>query len=160
MLRLPPSVKSRLRKRPGARNDQDAADFEAFVQMAAPGLYLSTAVAAELRARTIQARDIRTLEKIVLKPYYKRARIVNPSAAAWDALGKTLAWMVRNDGIDLRTIRRSFIFDILLAYSDRELGAVLISGNEQDLNRIRRVFSAVSYDGANDFSWNRVGTID
>ncbi|SRR6266516_3937339 len=90
MLRLPPSVKSRLRKRPGARNDQDAADFEAFVQMAAPGLYLSTAVAAELRAGTIQARDIRTLEKIVLKPYYKRARIVNPSAAAWDALGKTL----------------------------------------------------------------------
>ena len=68
--------------------------------------------------------------------------------------------MVRNDGIDLRTIRRSFIFDILLAYSCRELGAVLISGNEQDLNRIRRVFSAVSYDGANDFSWNRVGTID
>ena len=43
--------------------------------------------------------------------------------------------------VDLRTIRRSFIFDILLAYSDRELGAVLISGNEQDLNRIRRVFS-------------------
>ena len=56
-----------------SRNDQDAADFEAFVQMAAPGLYLSTAVAAELRAGTIQARDIRTLEKIVLKPYYKRA---------------------------------------------------------------------------------------
>ena len=54
-----------------SRNDQDAADFEAFVQMAAPGLYL----------------------------------------------------------------------DILLAYSCRESGAVLISGNEQDLNRIRRVFS-------------------
>ena len=73
MLRLPPSVKSRLRKRPGARNDQDAADFEAFVQMAAPGLYLSTVVAAELRGGMIQARDNRTLEKIVLKPYYKRA---------------------------------------------------------------------------------------
>ena len=43
--------------------------------------------------------------------------------------------------VDLRTIGRSFIFDILLAYSCRELGAVLISGNEQDLNRIRRVFS-------------------
>jgi len=91
-----------------SRNDQNAADFEAFVQMAAPGLYLSTVVAAELRAGTIQARDIRTLEKIVLKPYYKRARIVNPSPAAWDALGKTLAWMVRNDGIDLRTIRRHY----------------------------------------------------
>jgi len=109
--------------------------------MAAPGLYLSTVVAAELRAGTIQARHIRMLEKIVLKPYYKRGRIVNPSAAAWDALGKTLAWLVRKDGIGLRTIPRSFIFDVLLAYSCRELGAVLISGNEQDLKRIRRVFS-------------------
>ena len=76
-----------------------------------------------------------------MKPYYKRGRIVNPSAAAWDALGKTLAWLVRKDGIDLQTIPRSFIFDVLLAYSCRELGAVLISGNEQDLKRIRRVFS-------------------
>jgi predicted nucleic acid-binding protein len=122
-------------------NDEDAAKFEAFVHMAAPGLYLSTVVAAELRAGTIRPRDVQKLERAVLKPYYRRGRIINPSAAAWDALGKTLAWLVRNEGIDLRAIRRSFIFDILLAYSCRELGAVLISGNEQDLRRIRRVFS-------------------
>jgi len=43
---------------------------------------------------------------------------------------------------------RSFIFDILLAYSCRELGAVLISANERDFQRIRQVFafdSAVPY---------------
>jgi len=124
-----------------SRNDADAAKFEAFVHMAAPGLYVSTVVAAELRAGTIRPGDVRKLERAVLKPYYKRGRIINPSAAAWDALGKTLAWLVRNEGVDLRTIRRSFIFDVLLAYSCRELGAVLISGNEQDLKRIRQVFS-------------------
>ena len=98
-----------------SRNDADAAKFEAFVHMAAPGLYLSTVVAAELRAGTIRPGDVRKLERAVLKPYYKRGRIINPSAAAWNALGKTLAWLVRNEGVDLRTIRRSFIFDILLA---------------------------------------------
>jgi len=93
-----------------------------------------------LRAGTTRDRDIRELEKAVLKPYYKRGRIINPSAAAWEALGKTLAWLVKNEGISIRTIPRSFIFDILLAYSCREAGAVLISRNERDFQRIRRVF--------------------
>jgi hypothetical protein len=48
---------------------------------------------------------------------------------------------VKNEGIILRTTPKSFIFDILLAYSCRELGAVLISSNERDLRRIRRVFT-------------------
>ncbi len=124
-----------------SRSDADAATFETFVQMAAPGLYLSTVVAAELRAGTTGALDLRKLENAVLKPYYKRGRVINPSAAAWEALGKTLAWLVKKEGLTLRTTPRSFIFDILLAYSCRELGAALISGNERDLQRIRRVFS-------------------
>src|SRR5437867_12211319 len=115
--------------------------METFVQMAAPSLYLSTVVAAELRAGTTRVSDLRKLEKAVLKPYYRRGRVLNPSAAAWEALGKTLAWLVKHEGIALRTAPRSFIFDILLAYSCRELGAVLISGNERDLQRIRQVFT-------------------
>jgi len=109
--------------------------------MAAPGLYLSTVVAAELRAGTTNRSDLRKLDKTVLRPYYKRGRVINPSAAAWEALGKTLAWLVKNEGITIRTTPRSFIFDILIAYSCRELGAILISGNDRDLQRIRRVFS-------------------
>jgi len=124
-----------------SRSDQDAASLEIFVQKAAPRLYLSTVVAAELRAGTTRVRDLSKLEKAVLKPYYKRGRVINPSAAGWKALGKTLAWLVKHEGIILRTTPRSFIFDILLAYSCRELGAVLISANERDLQRIRQVFT-------------------
>jgi predicted nucleic acid-binding protein len=124
-----------------SRSEADAALLETFVQTAAPGLYLCTVVAAELRAGTSRGSDLRKLEKAVLKPYYKRRRVINPSAAAWEALGKTLAWLVTNEGITLRTTPKSFIFDILLAYSCREVGAVLISRNERDLQRIRRVFS-------------------
>ena len=124
-----------------SRNDEDADLLETFVQAAAPGLHLSTVVAAELRAGTTRPSELRKLEQAVLKPYYKRGRIINPSAAAWGALGKTLAWLVKNECIALRTTPRSFIFDILLAYSCREAGAVLISHNNRDLERIRRVFS-------------------
>ena len=124
-----------------SRSDEDATLLEIFVHRAAPGLYLSTVVAAELRAGTTRIRDVRKLEKTVFNAYYKRRRVINPSPAAWEALGKTLAWLVRNEGITLRTTPRSFMCDILLAYSCRELGAVLISSNERDLRRIRQVFT-------------------
>lgn len=115
--------------------------METFVQMAAPWLYLSSVVAAELRAGTKSARDLNKLEGAILKPYAKRGRVVTPSAAAWEMLGRTLAWLVRNEGIVLRTTPKSFILDILLAYSCREMGATLVSSNDRDLQRIRRVFS-------------------
>ena len=135
-----------------SRSDEDAASLQTFVQTAAPGLYLSTVVAGELRAGTTRGSDLRKLEKTVLKPYYKRGRVINPSGAAWEAMGETLAWLVTNEGITLRTTPKSFIFDILLAYSCREVGAVLISGNERDLKRIRRVFSFESMPPYPDLS--------
>jgi len=123
-----------------SRNNEEAASLETFVQAAAPWLYLSTVVAAELRAGTKSPRELRKLEAVVLAPYVKRGRLVTPSAAAWETLGRTLAWLVQKDGIVLRATPKSFILDILLAYSCRESGATLISSNEKDLQRIRRVF--------------------
>jgi len=73
-----------------SRSDENAALLEIFVQRAAPRLYLSTVVAAELRAGMTRIGDLRKLEKAVLKPYYNRGRVINPSAAAWEALGKLL----------------------------------------------------------------------
>jgi predicted nucleic acid-binding protein len=45
-----------------------------------------------------------------------------------------------DDGLVVKTVPRSFIFDILIAYSCRESGAVLVSSNVRDLERIRRAF--------------------
>lgn len=121
-------------------NDQAAA-FAEFCARAAPGLYLSTVVAAELRAGAGSAKDRRTLERQVLSPYLRRGRVLNPSPAAWDALGTTLAALVEQDGLVLREVRRSFVFDILIARSCREIGATLVSRNSTDLFRIAKVFS-------------------
>jgi predicted nucleic acid-binding protein len=66
---------------------------------------------------------------------------VNPSPAAWEALGTTLAALVEEEGLVLREVRRSFVFDILIARSCREIGATLVSRNSTDLSRIAKVFS-------------------
>lgn len=123
-----------------AAHDADArAALEAFSLQAAPGLYLSSVVAAELRAGAGKARA--ALERLVLAPYGRRGRILTPSATSWDALGTTLATLAERDGLMLAQARRSFLFDILLAHSCREAGATLVSANTRDLERIARVFS-------------------
>lgn len=126
-----------------AAHEADArAALEAFSLQAAPGLYLSSVVAAELRAGAGKARA--ALERLVLAPYARRGRILTPSATSWDVLGTTLATLATladRDGLVLAQARRSFLFDILLAQSCREAGATLVSANTRDLERIARVFS-------------------
>lgn len=124
-----------------ARDPTAAAALETFSTRAAPGLFLSAVVAAELRAgaRTAAARE--TLERRVLGPYLRRARVLAPSAASWDALGTTLSMLAEREGLDLRQVPRSFVFDVLVAHSCREAGAVLVSANRRDMERIARVFA-------------------
>ena len=124
-----------------SRGDAEAASLEEFSAWAAPGLYLSTVVAAELSAGAGSARNRRTLERQILSPYIRRGRLVNPSPAAWETLGTTLAALVEEEGLVLREVRRSFVFDILIARSCREIGATLVSRNSTDLSRIAKVFS-------------------
>ena len=104
-----------------------------------PADRLSTVVAAELRAGITGVREVRKLEQTVLR----RIRSGDPSSsgAAWKALGATLAWLIEHEGLELQAVRRSSIFDILLAYSCRENGAILVSGNTRDLRRIAQVFA-------------------
>src|SRR6266542_1936006 len=123
-----------------SRTDAHATAFAEFCAWAAPGLYLSTVVAAELRAGAGRDADRRVLDKEVLSPYIRRGRVLNPSPVAWQTLGTTLATLVERDGLVLRNVRRSFVFDILIARSCREMGATLVSGNVADLSRIAKVF--------------------
>jgi predicted nucleic acid-binding protein len=124
------------------------AALEAFSVQAAPGLYLSSVVAAELRAGAGRGRTI--FEREVLNPYIRRGRVLTPSAQAWEVLGTTLSTLADRDGLVLAQVRRSFLFDILIAHSCREAGATLVSANTRDLERIHRVFSfefAAPYPG-------------
>jgi predicted nucleic acid-binding protein len=123
-----------------SRTDAGADAFAEFCARAAPRLYLSTVVAAELRAGVGNANQRRALDRRVLSSYVRRRRVVNPSAAAWEALGTTLARLVEHQGLVRSEVRKSLVFDILIAWSCRETGAVLVSRNVNDLSRIAEVF--------------------
>lgn len=124
-----------------SRNAEDQEALGHFVTWAAPQLHLSSVVAAELRAGARLPRERRRLEDLVLNPFVRRKRVITPSAAAWDALGLTLATLSEQEGSELHGVRRGFAFDVLLAYSAREAGATVVTRNRRDMARIRRVFA-------------------
>jgi len=124
-----------------SKSDAANAAFDLFTSGAAPRLHLSSVVAAELHAGASDPAQRKHLEDEVLAPYERRGRLVTPSASAWGALGNTLATLVRDEGLDLKTVKRSFVFDILVASSCREIGAIFVSANIRDLERIARVFA-------------------
>ena len=115
--------------------------LERFVGWASPFLYLSTLVAAELRSGARSTKDRKRLESTVLDPFIRRDRVLTPGPHAWDALGLTLATLGSREGVEPRLVSRAFAFDVLLAFSAREAGAILVSRNTKDLARIRRVFT-------------------
>ena len=112
-----------------------------FTTWSAPRLYLSSVVAAELRAGARSARDRQQLEGTVLEPFVRRGRLLTPGVAAWDALGLTLATLREREGLQLPQVRRGFALDILLAHSCRASGVVLVTQNGRDMARIRGVFT-------------------
>ena len=123
-----------------ARDPDQLTALGEFTTWAVPHLYLSSVVAAELRAGIRTARDRTRLEQAVLGPFVRRGRLITPGVAAWDALGLTLATLRSSTGLEPALTRRSFAFDVLLAYSAREAGAVVVTRNGRDMERIRTVF--------------------
>jgi predicted nucleic acid-binding protein len=124
-----------------SRDPQALGELRQFSDWAAPGLFLSSIVASELRAGAGPLKDRKKLEQNILGPFVRRRRVLTPSAAAWDVLGLTLATLRQQEGLQLAQVPRSFAFDVLLAYSCREGGAVLVTGNARDMERVRRVFA-------------------
>jgi predicted nucleic acid-binding protein len=115
--------------------------MQKFVAKAAPGLYISSIVAAEIMGGARSVRDRKVIEDRVLGPFLRQGRIFAPSAAAWEALGRTLSLLREREGLQLSQVPRSFAFDVLLAYSCRENGVVLVTGNARDMARIRKAFA-------------------
>ena len=108
----------------------------------APFEYLSAVVAQELRAGIRRPSDRRALERHVLGVYERVGRLITPSPSAWNQSGDVLAAMMRNEGLELSRVSRSFSNDILLALSCRDAGCVLVTENHRDFSRIERCGSS------------------
>jgi predicted nucleic acid-binding protein len=109
-----------------------------FHSVFAPFEHLSVIVAQELRAG-VRAHDRKALERHVLNVYERADRTITPSADAWHRSGDLLAEMARKEGLEIARVSKAFANDVLLALSCREAGCVLVTDNERDFQRIRRV---------------------
>lgn len=113
--------------------------LQQFHRVFAPFEHLSVIVAQELRAGVRRAPDQKALERHVLKAFKRANRTIIPSAEAWHRSGDLLAEMARQEGLEITRISKAFANDVLLALSCREAGCVLVSDNERDFQRIRRL---------------------
>jgi predicted nucleic acid-binding protein len=115
------------------------AALEAFSYAATPFLYLNAITAAELQMG-VPGKVRKAIDTGIVEPFRRRGRIIAPSTASWEALGTTLSWLHEHEGLVLKSVRRRFVFDVLIAHCCREIGATLISNNIPDLRRIAQVF--------------------
>ena len=113
--------------------------LQQFHRAFSPFEYLSVIVAQELRAGVRRPQDQHALERNVLRIFTRAGRLVTPSAAAWQRSGDVLAQMAQQEGLEISRISKAFANDLLLALSCRESGCALVTENERDFQRIRRL---------------------
>jgi predicted nucleic acid-binding protein len=113
--------------------------LQRFHRAFAPFEHLSVIVAQELRAGVTRPQERKALERNLLAIFNRAGRTITPSADAWHRSGDVLADMSRLEGLEVARVSKAFANDVLLALSCREAGCVLVTDNEQDFRRIRRV---------------------
>ena len=114
-------------------------ELQRFHRAFAPFEHLSVIVAQELRAGVKRPTDRKALERNVLRIYERAGRTITPSADAWHRSGDLLAEMARQQGLEIAGVSKAFSNDVMLALSCREAGCVLVTDNERDFHRIRRL---------------------
>ena len=125
----------------GFRNEEENRRLQEFHYSNAPSEYLSSVVVQELRAGIRNKQDLHALERHVLNPFIRRERVIFPSAKAWEASGDVLARLAQEEHLELSKLGKSFGNDLLLALSCLESGAVLVTENLKDFERIARIKS-------------------
>lgn len=120
------------------RNRAGALELEQFYSVFTPDTYLSSIVLHELLVGATTPAKARQIEEELARPLKRTGRVITPSHAAWESAGEALAQMARDGKLDLRSMPKSLVNDVLLATSCRESGVTLITENVRDFERIRR----------------------
>lgn len=118
------------------RTDVGKAALGAFLTAFAPVVHMSAVVAQELRAG-VRGTAATRLEAAFIAPFERRERLITPSYGAWKEAGRVLSELVSTAA--WASVTRSFVNDVLLAMSCRESGAVLVTRNVADCERIAKV---------------------
>jgi predicted nucleic acid-binding protein len=118
------------------RSRAGALELEQFYSVFTPATYLSSIVLHELLVGASTPVKARQVEEELARPLKSTGRIITPTHAAWESAGEVLSEMARDGKLDLRSMPKSLVNDVLLAASCREAGVTLITENVRDFERI------------------------
>ncbi|MBC7672472.1 MAG: type II toxin-antitoxin system VapC family toxin, partial [Polaromonas sp.] len=86
------------------------------------------------------------LERWMLNPFRSRERILTPGAATWDLVAQMDRELRKRGGYASKLEQRSFLNDMLIGATCRQVGATLITANLNDYSLISSVV-ALRYQG-------------
>jgi len=113
--------------------------LEAFQQAALPTLWVSAVVAFEVAVGAADEKQAAAYDRWMLRPFRTRERVLTPTAQTW-RLVATMDRAIRAlGGFEAKLEQRSFLNDMLIAATCRQVGATLVTANRADYELIDRV---------------------
>ena len=103
-----------------------------------PRLVLSAVVAAELLIGAQRPDRERALRRALIDPFRARRRLLSPTWSTWELTAHVDRRLRRHAANRTRLEQRSFLHDLLIAASAREIGATIITENASDFGLIAR----------------------
>ena len=114
------------------------AELQAFHHAALARLVVSAVVTSELLVGAQTPDRERALVRTLVEPFRARRRLLVPSWSTWELAAKIDRGVRRQAANRTRLTQRSFMQDILIAASAREVGATIITENVVDFTLIGR----------------------
>ena len=114
------------------------AELQAFHHMNLARLVVSAVVVSELLVGAQKPDRERAVLRTLVEPFRNRRRLVAPSWSTWELAAKIDRGIRRQASNRTRLGQRSFMQDILIAASAREMGATIITENAADFTLIGR----------------------
>lgn len=116
-----------------------ADELKAFETAAVSRLWVSAVVMFEVEAGARDQRQADAWERQILQPFRTRHRVLLPSASTWRLTARIDRAIRVLGGFAKKLDQRSFLNDMLIAATCREVGATLITANRADFALIDRV---------------------
>ena len=113
-------------------------ELQDFHRRSLPRLILSAVVASELLIGAQRADRERSVRRALIEPFRARRRLVVPSWSSWQLVARVDQTLRRRPTNRTRLEQRSFLHDMLIAATARELGATVITDNVADFGLISR----------------------
>jgi len=113
-------------------------EFQAFHAHNLPRLVLSAVVASELLVGAQRPERERALQRGLIEPFVTRRRLLTPGWSSWAAVARLDRTLRKRPANRTRLGTRSFLHDMLIATSAREIGATIVTDNVVDFTFIAR----------------------